>query len=296
MDLEAGALSIRELLAVTGTWGNIPFTGLRGPASGTKQPYSLDGHFVPEPGREGLIAPPDAIVPDDGFTRGSVAHALGLPRARVPAGRWLDRAHVYLGRLLAATIEAMWQAVPDDAEGPTHEAVVNLRARLRWSAAVHVGFPGLYQDAESLDNDGEHLIRPGFCTVCRGIPPQGQFLLSVWATARGVPADYVQVITTFIDEGDPLAFPVYLAHMQGVGLGGVRMLNHSVSWDRRWENIFDRPLPRPLARRPSGYWHPVVSEPPRGRQRAGSRYGSRFPHSESEEELLGSDVDFADDL
>ena len=50
MDLEAGALTIRELLSITRSWGVRPYALVLGPVDAPERTYTADGRFVPEPG------------------------------------------------------------------------------------------------------------------------------------------------------------------------------------------------------------------------------------------------------
>jgi len=201
----------------------------------------------------------------------------------------MDRAHIQLVRQLANHLEALWFSVPDTEPGPTLAAVLELKAHVLRSAVVQVGFPGLYHEADSLDNEREHMVRPGFRAACRSIPRQGRLLLDVWAEARGVPLRQRRAIADYVNSGSVLAFPVFLAHMQGAGLGGHIELNHSIAWRHAWSDVFSRPLPHPISLRPSGYEHDVVADPPRGIQLAWQSYGNRFVPSDRDGDEPSSD-------
>ena len=289
MDIEHHGLTLRELLCFSGTWGVRPSARTLGPLGHPNRTQLAEDCLVPGNGPTGIVSTLEAVMPCDHTARAMVADMLGIDISRVPAGRWLDRAHPELVTMMAQHIEALWFSTLPVALVPTIEAVMNCRAILRRCALLAIGFPGLYQYNESLDDERNHLTRPGFCCVCRTIPAGGRPLLGVWAQARGVPTIHVATIEAYASGPSPIAYVVYLAYMQGAGLGSLRPLSESVPWKVRYGDVFSRAFPLPLALRERGYRCAPYTNPPRTLQQAGQRYAERFVHSESDEDALGVD-------
>ena len=196
--------------------------------------------FVPEPGLNGIIAPANMMLLGDLEVRRRIGEIVRQHTDFIPAGRYMDVAHLEVFDAVLAGMEATWAPLPlypnAPHRNPTMASLEGHLESLSWSVVVYVGYPRLYTDAECLSEGFDTrrgVIRPGWRAVCKTIGDRSRrYLLAVWAEARGVPAEDRAQLDALLTLGHDMAFRFYLHLMANAGLGGAQTLNEALGY--RW--------------------------------------------------------------